>query len=54
MGERAEFIVNSMPASPEAIKSVMQMYVGISLVELIFWPCFPELDQVDRLAEIVS
>ncbi len=54
MGERAEFLVNAMPASPEAIKSVMQMFADINLDELIFWPCIPELDQVDRLAEIIS
>jgi alkanesulfonate monooxygenase SsuD/methylene tetrahydromethanopterin reductase-like flavin-dependent oxidoreductase (luciferase family) len=54
MGERAAFIINSMPASPEAIKGVMQMYAGINLDELIFWPCIAELDQVDRLAEIVG
>lgn len=54
MGQRAEFIVNSMPTSPEAVKNAIQTRANIGMDELIFWPCIPDLDQIDRLAELVG
>lgn len=50
----AEGIVNGMPASPEAVKATIQAFSDIGADELILWPCIPEIDQVDRLAEIVA
>ncbi len=46
-------IVNGLPTTPEAVKATIQAFAEIGADELILWPCIPELDQVDRLAEIV-
>lgn len=54
MGQRAEFMANSIPSTPEAIKGIMQDFSGVGVDELICWACIPDLDQVDRLAELVS
>jgi alkanesulfonate monooxygenase SsuD/methylene tetrahydromethanopterin reductase-like flavin-dependent oxidoreductase (luciferase family) len=54
MGERADFIVNAMPSTPEAIKGAISTFSGIGVDEMVFWACIPELDQVDRLAELVN
>lgn len=53
-GQLAEAMVNSMPTSPEAIKNAIQTRADIGMDELIFWPCIPDLDQLDRLAELVG
>lgn len=54
MGQRAEFIVNAIPVTPEAIKGIVQAFTDAGVDELVFWPCIPVLDQIDRLAEVVS
>jgi len=53
-GQRAEFIASSIPSTPEAIKRAMQTFSDIGADEMVFWACIPDLDQVDRLAELVS
>lgn len=50
----AEAIVNGLPTSPEAVKATIQAFADIGADELMLWACIPELDQVDRLAEVVS
>lgn len=54
MQQRAEFIVNSIPTTPEAIKGAMQAFSDIGADEMIFWASIPDLDQIDRLAELVG
>ena len=54
MGQRAELMANSIPSTPEAIKAPIEAFTDIGVDEVVLWPCIPELDQVDRLAEIVS
>lgn len=54
MGPIAEAIVNGLPTTPEAIKATIQAFSDIGADELVLWPCIPDLDQVDRLAAIVS
>src|SRR5437667_8957134 len=54
MGQRAELMANSIPSTPEAIKAPIEAFTDIGVDEVMLWPCIPELDQVDRLAEIVS
>ncbi|MFL5624043.1 MAG: N5,N10-methylene tetrahydromethanopterin reductase, partial [Ktedonobacteraceae bacterium] len=52
MGQRADFMANAIPSTPEAVKGVIQTFTDVGVDELIFWPCIPDLDQVDRLAEL--
>jgi len=54
MGPMADQMASSIPSTPEAVKGVIQAYAGIGMDELVLWPCIPDLDQVDRLAELVS
>lgn len=54
MGPRAEQMAGSVPSTPEVVKGVIQAFADIGVDELICWPCIPELDQVDRLAEVIS
>jgi hypothetical protein len=50
----AEQIASSVPSTPEAVKGAIQAFADIGVDELICWPCIPDLDQVDRLAELIS
>jgi len=36
------------------VKGAIQAFTDIGMDELVLWPCIPDLDQVDRLAELVS
>jgi alkanesulfonate monooxygenase SsuD/methylene tetrahydromethanopterin reductase-like flavin-dependent oxidoreductase (luciferase family) len=54
MGPQVEGMVQAMPMTPQAIKDRIKTYEDIGIDELLLWPTVPELDQVDRLAEIVG
>ncbi|HZR44870.1 MAG TPA: LLM class flavin-dependent oxidoreductase, partial [Ktedonobacteraceae bacterium] len=54
MGPIVEQFANSIPSTPETVKSAIQAYVDVGVDELICWPCVPELDQIDRLADLVG
>ena len=51
-GPMAEQIATGLPSTPEALKGVIQAFADVGVDELICWPCIPDLDQVDRLAEL--
>lgn len=51
---QAEQIAHSLPATPEAVKGVRQAFADIGVDELMCWPCIPDLDQVDRLAQLLG
>ena len=53
-GPRAEYMVQSNLTTAEAIQSAVQGFSEIGMDEIILWPTIPELDQVDRLADIVG
>ncbi len=54
LGANAEQIASHMPSTPDAVKQTIQRFQAIGADELILWPCIADLDQVDRLAEVVS
>jgi hypothetical protein len=53
LGEWADRIAESAPTTPDAIKGVAASYRDIGVDELIFDPTISELDQVDRLADVL-
>jgi alkanesulfonate monooxygenase SsuD/methylene tetrahydromethanopterin reductase-like flavin-dependent oxidoreductase (luciferase family) len=53
-GPMADQIAGSVPSTPEAVKGAIQAFADIGADELICWPCIPDLEQVDRLAEVIS
>jgi alkanesulfonate monooxygenase SsuD/methylene tetrahydromethanopterin reductase-like flavin-dependent oxidoreductase (luciferase family) len=54
LGPRAENMANALPLSAAAIKDRLKLYAETGVDEVIMWPCIPEPDQVDRLAEVVN
>jgi len=53
-GPGADDMARSIPSAPEAIKGLIQGFGDVGADEVVCWPTVAELDQVDRLAEIVS
>jgi alkanesulfonate monooxygenase SsuD/methylene tetrahydromethanopterin reductase-like flavin-dependent oxidoreductase (luciferase family) len=51
-GPVVEQFAHAIPTTPEAVKGTIQAYADIGVDELICWPCVPELDQIDRLADL--
>jgi alkanesulfonate monooxygenase SsuD/methylene tetrahydromethanopterin reductase-like flavin-dependent oxidoreductase (luciferase family) len=52
MGPRVEAMINALPTSLEAIKGSIQAYADAGCDEVIIWPCTPDLEQIDQLAEL--
>jgi alkanesulfonate monooxygenase SsuD/methylene tetrahydromethanopterin reductase-like flavin-dependent oxidoreductase (luciferase family) len=53
-GPMAEQIASSVPSTPEAVKGAIQAFADVGVDELMCWPCIPDLDQVDRLADLIG
>ena len=51
LGQR---LAQGMPASEEGIRATIQAFVNVGADEVVFLPTIPELDQVDRLAELAG
>ena len=49
-----EQVVQSTLSTPDAIKEAIQAYESVGADELILWPAVAELDQIDRLADVVG
>jgi alkanesulfonate monooxygenase SsuD/methylene tetrahydromethanopterin reductase-like flavin-dependent oxidoreductase (luciferase family) len=54
LGPVADQIANSVPISPVAVKGAVQAYKNVGLDEIVFWPCIGELNQIDRLVDLVG
>jgi alkanesulfonate monooxygenase SsuD/methylene tetrahydromethanopterin reductase-like flavin-dependent oxidoreductase (luciferase family) len=54
LGPTAEMIAGHLAATPEAVKAQMRAFQDVGMGELIAWPCVAELDQVQRLADLVA
>ena len=50
----ADTLLDTVPTSPEALREAGAAFADAGLDELIFWPCLSDLDQVDRLADVVE
>jgi alkanesulfonate monooxygenase SsuD/methylene tetrahydromethanopterin reductase-like flavin-dependent oxidoreductase (luciferase family) len=53
-GPGADDMARSIPSSPETIEGLIQGFGDVGADEVVCWPTVAELDQVDRLAEIIS
>lgn len=49
-----ENVVAGLPATPEAVKTLVKAFEDVGADELTLWPTIAEIDQVDRLAELLS
>lgn len=54
LGEMAQQRARAIPSTPEAIRQIARAFEDIGTDELILWPTLSDLDQVQRLAEVVA
>jgi alkanesulfonate monooxygenase SsuD/methylene tetrahydromethanopterin reductase-like flavin-dependent oxidoreductase (luciferase family) len=54
MGPAVERFASSVASTPEAVKGAIQAFTDIGVDELMCFPCIPDLDQVDRLADLIG
>ena len=52
LGPMVDGMINSLPLTIDAIKGRIQAYEEIGADEVIIWPCTPDLEQFDQLAEL--
>jgi alkanesulfonate monooxygenase SsuD/methylene tetrahydromethanopterin reductase-like flavin-dependent oxidoreductase (luciferase family) len=52
-GPAAETIAHAASSTPEMVKETQRKFADIGMDELLFWPCVPQLEQIDRLANLV-
>jgi alkanesulfonate monooxygenase SsuD/methylene tetrahydromethanopterin reductase-like flavin-dependent oxidoreductase (luciferase family) len=53
LGDWADRIAESAPTTPEEVKGIAKRFRDIGVDELIFDPTIAELDQIDRLADVL-
>jgi alkanesulfonate monooxygenase SsuD/methylene tetrahydromethanopterin reductase-like flavin-dependent oxidoreductase (luciferase family) len=53
-GPGADDMARSIPSSPETVDDLIRGFGEVGADEVICWPTVAELDQVDRLAELVA
>ena len=53
-GPMADMIASTVLSTPESIQMAIQAYGEVGVDEVALWPTIPDLDQVDRLAQVVG
>ena len=53
-GPMADRIANSVPSTPDAVRSTIQAFSDVGVDELILWPTISDLNQVKLLAELLG
>lgn len=54
LGPAAYQMAKNVPSSPEAVRTLIQAFSDLGLDEVLIGPCIPELDQIDRLADVIK
>ncbi len=54
LGPNVENMVKNIPTTPEGVERTIRAYAEVGMDELVFWPTLSDLDQVERLAEVVN
>lgn len=54
MGPMGEQMAAALPNTRPAIEEVLKAAADAGMDEFILWPTVPDLDQIDRLAEITA
>ena len=54
LGPYTERIAGGFPSTVEAVRERIQAFMDVGADEVVLWPTIAELDQVDRLAELVG
>jgi hypothetical protein len=53
MALNVETMIGGVPTNEQVIRERVRAFADVGVDELILWPCIAELDQVDRLAQVV-
>ena len=53
-GPAADDMARSIPSSPEAVEGLIRGFGEVGADEVVCWPTVAQLDQVDRLADLVG
>lgn len=53
LGSGADAMGKAILSTPAAIRDAIQIMTDIGVDELVLWPCLPELDQIDRLSQVI-
>jgi alkanesulfonate monooxygenase SsuD/methylene tetrahydromethanopterin reductase-like flavin-dependent oxidoreductase (luciferase family) len=53
-GPAADDMARSIPSSPETLDNLIRGFGDVGADEVVCWPTVAQLDQVDRLAEVVG
>lgn len=53
LGPMVDTMINNLPITLDAIKGSIQAYADVGADEIVLWPTTDDLDQLDRLAELV-
>ncbi len=48
-----ETMARSIPTTPGAVRAALEARLDVGMDEVLLWPCIPDLDQIDRVAEII-
>jgi alkanesulfonate monooxygenase SsuD/methylene tetrahydromethanopterin reductase-like flavin-dependent oxidoreductase (luciferase family) len=51
---RAEALIAAIPTTTAAVQDAIDAFAAIGADELILWPCIADIEQLHRLAEVVS
>lgn len=54
LGPAAEQMAAGVPSTPDAVRAMIRAYEDAGVDELMLWPCAAEVDQVDRLADLLG
>ncbi|GCE29401.1 luciferase [Dictyobacter alpinus] len=49
----SENLLHSILVTPEELQRALEARMEVGMDEVLLWPCLPELDQVERAAEVV-
>jgi alkanesulfonate monooxygenase SsuD/methylene tetrahydromethanopterin reductase-like flavin-dependent oxidoreductase (luciferase family) len=52
-GRRTEGILRNVITTPDVARAMVTAFESAGVDELMLWPCLADLDQIDRLAELV-
>src|SRR5439155_1531758 len=53
LGPAVQQMIARVPSTPEVIRATIQALEEQGADEVIFWPAIAELDQIDRLADVI-
>jgi alkanesulfonate monooxygenase SsuD/methylene tetrahydromethanopterin reductase-like flavin-dependent oxidoreductase (luciferase family) len=54
LGPVADYIANAAAVTPEQVSGAIEAFTAAGCDELILFPCAPQLDQVDQLADVAG